>query len=261
MGFLDQDKTDTDQARTGSAAHNPVTQMVPLNSLRPHARQAELFGEITTEEVEALAKRFAIAGAIPPVEITTGNVVVVGYAQFLAFKCMGHHSVIPAIVRDDLHNEVAILERFLVAGMAEPGLDWMTLARCQLALLLNGRKSILDIRSQNIAQTQVRKILCKQFPDIPERTLGRYCGFLRAPVELQHALTRKQLSVEDLAAVLRLRSRPFSENGVETSGAFRAIFFPKLAQLREGLFPKLVAWTPSSNSNKTYATARSTLIA
>jgi hypothetical protein len=41
----------------------------------------------------------------------------------------------------------------------------------------------------------------------------------------------------------------------------QAIFFPKLAQLREGRFPKLLAWTPSSNSNRAYATVGSTSIA
>ena len=55
--------------------------------------------------------------------------------------------------------------------------------------------------------------------------------------------------------------RPFLEKDVAEFLGLPGDFFPKLAQLREGRFPKLLAWTPSSNSNRTFARDGSTSIA
>ena len=213
MSSINQNKTNANQALTGSATQIP--QMVPLSSLLPHPRQVELFGDITSDEVKALAKRYAIAASIPPIEVSTGNVIIVGYAQYLAYKHMGNHSV-PAIVRDDLLDEAAVVKRLLVVGMEEPGLPLLTLARCYMALQDNARK--LLPHEMAITRSRACDYLCGRFPNISRETGSRYCRLLQTPIEVQHALTNGQLCLKELEAVYKTSPETRQEIADEIRG-------------------------------------------
>ncbi|MBI2804648.1 MAG: hypothetical protein HYX68_06650, partial [Planctomycetes bacterium] len=73
----------------------------------------------------------------------------------------------------------------------------------------------------------------------------RFATYSQTGVNATLQFSGPQLTIDGL-----LCSRPFSETCVVK---FRA-FFSKLAQLGTGRFPKLLAWTLSSNSNRTFAT-------
>ncbi len=107
----------------------------PVESLKPHASQPKLFGDLSDAELQRLADDIKKNGLRNAVEILADGTVIAGHQRIRATKRLGR-SEIRCWIRDDLERqgEAAIVARLIEDNMNRRQLSRLGVARCYLRL-------------------------------------------------------------------------------------------------------------------------------
>ncbi len=173
----------------------------PIGSLKPHAEQAELFGDVNDASLQLLADSMDKNGQNDPAEILPDGTIICGHQRVRAGKRLGWE-MIDCWVREDLAKQgpAAIKARLIEDNLHRRQLSLLGIARCYLALkeaaLENG-----DDRED--AKEDLRDHLAKRFKKSGKQ-MERYVQMLDAPPAVQHAFEADKLTQKDVLAVVAL---------------------------------------------------------
>lgn len=176
-----------------------------IESLQPHPRQADLWGQLPEPELAALADDIDRGGLREAVLITQSGIICDGHQRVEACRRLGH-SEIPVVIVDD--DEAA--EIHLSANLRRRQLGPVAKARA-LKLLAEHRR-LQEIRqlkpeTQNVDLTESPQLREKLAAELgcSSRTVYRHLLLLRTPRSVQDAVDRGELG---LVLALKLLSLP-----------------------------------------------------
>lgn len=173
----------------------------PIDRLRPHPKQTEIFGDVSDAVLEELAADLKKNGLTHPVEVLSDGTIVAGHQRVRAAKLL-KWSEIRCWVRTDLEEAgpAAIEQRLVADNLNRRHLDELQIARCYLHLkrLEQGEPSRERVRGD------VRDRLAKRF-GYSGRQLDRLTRLLELPSELQRAYSSRTLSQ---ATALKIAALP-----------------------------------------------------
>jgi len=168
------------------------------DQLKPHPKQSKHFADLSEAEFKALVRDLKKNGQTTPVEILVDETIVAGHQRVRAAKQLKWEKV-RVWVREDLGEagSAASEERLLEENLNRRQLSRLGQARlyCRLRELAKdqGRKEVGPLRD----------VLAKRF-DVTGRTLERWVKVLDAPVEVQQAVDRGELSMTQGIQVAKL---------------------------------------------------------
>ncbi|HBO44921.1 MAG TPA: hypothetical protein DD670_13530 [Planctomycetaceae bacterium] len=167
----------------------------PLADLRPHPRQAELFGEGSDHEIEELAADIRKNGVIHPIEVTSDGTIIAGHRRVKALRHLQRIQV-HCWVREDLEQlgENAVEQRLI-----EDNLNRRQMSRLEQARAYRRLKALQysgNTETGEAVDGDLRDFLATRF-DTSGRTLDRWSRVLDTPPEIQkgvelHMLTLNQ---------------------------------------------------------------------
>ncbi|NLE38909.1 MAG: ParB N-terminal domain-containing protein, partial [Pirellulaceae bacterium] len=163
----------------------------PLADLRPHPRQADLFGECSDQEIEELAADIGKNGLAHAIEITPDGIIIAGHRRVKAYWHLKRTKVC-CWVREDLEElgEQAIEQRLIEDNLNRRQLSKLDQARLYAAL----RKIRGNDESDNGETGDIRDILATRF-GVSGRTLDRWRRMLAVPREIQRAVELQMLTL------------------------------------------------------------------
>jgi ParB family chromosome partitioning protein len=99
--------------------------------LKEHPKQADLFGDVTDEELKALAENMRINGLQQPIEVLPDGTIVCGYQRVRAARVLGWKRI-EVVVRDDLFRAgpLAVETRLIDDNFHRRQLSPLGRARC-----------------------------------------------------------------------------------------------------------------------------------
>lgn len=205
---------------------------IAIEGLKPHPRQAELFGDLSDAELQALADDIAGDRQRDPIQILPDGTIIGGHQRVRALKLLGRTTV-RAVVRHDLDGKPdEITELFIADNLNRRHLHPLAIAACYLALREALKTAPIIRRAQRSESHRAAAVarLAAMGCHITERSLNRYVKLLALPQPIQDAIIAKRLTMRDGASILdRPRSQwpPIAEackNGkgkVELAGLVR----------------------------------------
>ena len=175
----------------------PTYETWQLTDLTPHPKQAELFGDLPDEELQALVASIEKEGLRHDIEILPDGTIVRGHQRTRALLELGVVEE-EVLVRHDLQEEgeLATEEALITDNLDRRQLDQLDVARCveRLFEIEQGRDSgELDGEQQEALRERVGRRI-----GFGGRNVGRYLRVLKTPPVVQEAF-RKRLLKLDLA--------------------------------------------------------------
>ena len=178
-----------------------IVQM-PIADLKPHPMQAELFGDVTDDQVKDLADDIVKNGLRLPVEALPDKTILCGHQRVRAAKRLGRDTI-TVWVRDDLAADPkAAGQHFIEDNLTRRQLDTLDRVRCLRALMdvKDGKPSGIYA----VFTTGRRLDAIGRKLGIPRRTISRYFRILDTPAQVQRAFQRGALGVVDASRVAGL---------------------------------------------------------
>jgi hypothetical protein len=180
--------------------------LVQIDALKPHPRQAVLFGDISELELAALAADIAENGLKVPIDILSDGTIIAGHQRVRAVALLKRTEIL-AIVRHDL-DAVAADKAFIQDKLLRFHMGPMALARCC--------KTLIEIESSNddaVERPQQRRLnretLAARLKSlscrVSGRTVDRYLALLKLPRAVQDAIDAKRLPMAATSKILCLR--------------------------------------------------------
>jgi ParB family chromosome partitioning protein len=176
----------------------------PIDNLKPHPRQAVLFGDMPDAELQALCHSIQSRGLDHPIEILPDGTIIKGHQRFRACKLLGW-SEIPVVVRHDLaaQGDAAVEAELIQDNFDRRHLDDLTLARGIQRLLELERRLPKGRRASPQGDLRDR-LAARQQTGKSGRTVSRLLQMLRTPVEVQQAYSTGKLTRAQVLQVERL---------------------------------------------------------
>lgn len=173
----------------------------PVDQLTPHPQQNHVFTPPSPADVEQLAKDIEANGLRNPIEILPDGTIIRGHSRLLAVKRLGWETV-AVIVRHDLAKlgEAAVLTALVDDNLHRRNLSPLEIAKSAVVLINSGK---LDGGNLFEALGEHKETIAKQH-NITVRTLNRYIAITRTPLEIQHAVSRDLLSMEQAGKLAQL---------------------------------------------------------
>jgi ParB/RepB/Spo0J family partition protein len=205
------------------ASDNRKLERWKITALRPHAKQADLFGQPPQHELEELMADLARSGQLQPVEILPDGTILCGHRRIAAARLLGWTEV-NAWVRDDLAADPAAAEcRLITDNLVRRQLGPLELAGCYRRLKelekRNPAGQLLDYERGEL-RDRIGKRLGKS-----GRSLDRYVRASSAPEEVRAAVAAGKLGLTAAETVAGLTTKEQEQIA---------------AQLRAGGEPKVV---------------------
>jgi ParB/RepB/Spo0J family partition protein len=165
-----------------------------LSRLKEHPEQAAMFGDVSDEELKALAEDMDKNGQRDPVHILPDGVILAGHQRVRAARLLGWKEI-EVIVRDDLAEAgPQAQETFLVNdNLLRRHLSPLGRARCLRRLMeleSNSRTGGLDWKSKEALKEQLGRRL-----NLSLRSVNRYLLVLGTPPEVQAAFDRGAITL------------------------------------------------------------------
>ncbi|MDB5309431.1 MAG: ParB domain protein nuclease [Gemmataceae bacterium] len=176
----------------------------PLDRLKPHPRQAALFGDTTEEEIRTLAEDLRRHGLQHPVEALPDGTLVCGHRRVAAAQLLGWDEIRVRIRADLAADPAAAETRLIQDNLMRRQLSPLAVARCYLGLrhLVAARPGG---RLPDAARGDVRDLVGRQL-GLSGRHLDRLLAIVeRCPVEVQFAVERHDLPIAVAGKVAGLR--------------------------------------------------------
>lgn len=189
----------------------------PVDSLRPHPAQDAVFGDLPDAELQLLADDMQANGQANPIEILADGTIICGHQRVRAAKLLSW-TRIECWVRDDLEaeGEAAVMDRLIADNLHRRQLSHLAIARCYAERKKLGRNNL-----SGDADGDLRDLLAKQF-DLGGRQLDRYARMLDAPIEVQLAYERGELTQRQVLSVVGLDADDQQEIADQITGAAKA---------------------------------------
>lgn len=164
----------------------------PLDSLKPHPRQFDIFIHPPQSEIEELASDMRRNGLLTPIETLPDGTIIAGHKRTAAARHLGW-SEVDVWVRHDLAEQPAFAERRLIEdNLNRRQLDRLERARCYRAL------RSLESRSGELTQTEkgeLRDQIGKRL-GMSGRNLDRHLRVLQfTPRAVQDAVSADKLGI------------------------------------------------------------------
>ena len=172
--------------------------------LRPHPRQDELIGSYTQQEIDELAEDIRVNGLRHRLEVHPDGYLIAGHRRKAAIEKLGWPRA-PVVIRKDLakKGETAIELHLIGDNLMRTHYHPIKIAR--LYQRLKKRESKRAGRNYTVLG-DVRDELAKRF-NKSGRTLDRYAAVLKAPLAVQEAVERDELSMGEGEAIGKLKYR------------------------------------------------------
>lgn len=193
----------------------------PIDRLTPHPQQGQLFADLSDAELQLLAEDLTKNGLLHAVEILTDGTIIAGHQRVAAARLLGWNTI-RCWVRVDLEQrgERDVEARLIEDNLNRRQLSPLGVARCYVRLKALERDGW---HASEDARGDLRDHLAARFR-VDGRTLDRYARMLDAPIEVQHAFERGDLTQSQVLAVVRLDA----EQQQEIAGRLRACEEPNL---------------------------------
>ncbi|QJW93127.1 ParB/RepB/Spo0J family partition protein [Frigoriglobus tundricola] len=163
-----------------------------LAKLKDHPRQAEMFGDVGDEELEALAENMKKRGLRDPIEIMPDGTVIAGHQRVRAAKLLGW-AEIDVVVLHDLAalGPAAVEERFVEDNFLRRQLGPLAKAKCirRLMELEEGKA----IGSFGFTKKEELKSRIAKRMGLSLRSVNRYLLLLETPVAIQEAFDKGEI--------------------------------------------------------------------
>lgn len=165
-----------------------------LGRLKEHPRQQELFGDTPEHELEAMAADMRKNGLRHPVEILPDGTIVAGHQRVRAARRLGWERI-DVVILDDLAaaGEDAVVAYLIGDNLLRRQLTPLGKARCirSLVELESGRQE----RQFGWREKKRLKATVGEQLNLTVRSVNRYLALLTAPVEVQEAFDRGDVSL------------------------------------------------------------------
>lgn len=174
------------------------TEMRKIEDLKRHPLQAKYFTPPTNAEIAAMADSLQRDGLQHPIHILPDGTIIAGHTRVAGAEWNGWEEI-ECVVRWDLfeQGEAAIERFFLDDNKNRRQLGKLGMARIAARLM---ELEVEEGQRRN-GQGATRDFLGKQF-GLSGRTLDRYMKMIKAPLPVQDAWDKKQLSDADVRQVL-----------------------------------------------------------
>lgn len=188
-----------------------------LSCLVPFPMQSKLFDDLSSYDIEALARDIKENGLRQPIEIIaqnnaglSPNTILCGHQRRQAMLLL-NRTKCEVLVRYDLADAPfeAIEKVFIDDNLNRRQLDPLAKARAALRLIEIERGTSVD-RMSNQARGEARDRVGKAI-GMSGRNLDRYFALLKAPTAIQNAFRSRQLRLVDAAKIARMRRRTQAE--------------------------------------------------
>src|SRR5262249_14437490 len=182
---------------------------LPLESLKPHPRNAALYRPRTPQEIEDLAQDMARNGQIEPVEVLPDGTMISGNGRWEAAMKLGWKTI-RCWVRHDLAQAgaAAVEQRLIEANLCRRHLSRLDLVRSFEALLRVARNGRGRSRSDAEVRGDLRDLIARRFkPPVSGRTLDRWLQVLHMPLPIQDAVDSGRMKLTDALRVAALDPR------------------------------------------------------
>jgi ParB/RepB/Spo0J family partition protein len=174
--------------------NNNHVQKRPVDKLRDHPRQRELFPDLSDEQLKELAADMEANGLQHPIEILPDGTIVAGHQRVRAARLLDWREI-DAIVRQDLAAEGdTAVEAYLVRdNMLRRHLRPLGKARCVQAMI--------EIESGGVGSklgwrefARLKRCIADQL-GMTDRNVNRYLLVLKTPMVVQEAFDRGELTL------------------------------------------------------------------
>ena len=174
------------------------TEMRKIEDLKRHPLQAKYFTPPTNAEIAAMADSLQRDGLQHPIHILPDGTIIAGHTRVAGAEWNGWEEI-ECVVRWDLfeQGEAAIERFFLDDNKNRRQLGKLGMARIAVRLM---ELEVEEGQRRN-GQGATRDFLGKLF-NVSGRTLDRYMKMTKAPLPVQDAWDKKQLSNGDVQRVL-----------------------------------------------------------
>jgi ParB/RepB/Spo0J family partition protein len=204
----EEDEPDEHEHPDDAAAEKGPRQVEPwpLRKLKPHPKQAEMFGDVSKPDLAALAESMKKDGLRDPVEILPNGTLLDGHQRVRAAERLGWKRI-DVVVRADLD---AAGPDAAEAYAIESNLD-----RRQLSLLGRARclQRLVEIESdcplhklQPTRKEEVKAQIGERM-GLTTRSVNRYLSVLQTPREVQAAFDAGAISLVAAGKVAQLERR------------------------------------------------------
>jgi len=175
-----------------SVQKNSVATAWPIAKLKDHPKQAEMFGDVSDADLEALAANMREHGQRDPVEITPDGTVIAGHQRVRAAGRLGWKKV-DVVVRHDLAalGSEAIERRFVEDNFVRRQLSPLARAKCikRLMELEEGRTAA---KFGATKKEELKNRIAKRM-ELSLRSVNRYLLLLDTPVAIQAAFDKGEI--------------------------------------------------------------------
>lgn len=170
---------------------------VPIELLKPHPGQS-IFPDLSDVELEELAESMRVHGQQHAADITRGYTMITGHQRWRAAKSLGW-ATLRCRVRTDLEAREATSPGTIEQHLLDDNVIRRQLSNLDIARIC---KRQLEIRGES-SNGSVLDALARRFK-MSHRHLRRLMYLLEAPLELQHAYSRGELSADLLGKLVDL---------------------------------------------------------
>lgn len=189
----------------------------PINKLKPHPRQAPVFGDLPDEELQLLIADIEKRGLRDPIHILPDGTIICGHQRVRAARHLDW-TEIDAIVRYDLESAgaAAVEEEFIKDNFVRRQLSPLARARCiqRLMEIEEGRAPgmgyVID-REELQARIGAQMGLCP-------RSVRRHLLVMQTIIDIQKAYDRGEITLADAGKLAALP--PFMQSDVAQRMAF-----------------------------------------
>jgi ParB-like chromosome segregation protein Spo0J len=175
---------------------------LPLELLRPHPRNAEVYRQRSQAEIMDLAADMTRNGQLEAVEVVpdgSGYLTVSGHGRWQAAQFLGWPTL-RCWVRDDLAEAgpEAVEIRLIEANLYRRQLSRLDLVRSYRELKRLARNKRGKRVSEEQAKGDLRDLIGKRFnPPVSGRTLDRWLQVLDLPMPVQEAVEHGEVKLTD----------------------------------------------------------------
>jgi ParB/RepB/Spo0J family partition protein len=171
----------------------------PLDSLKPHPQQNNIFQLPTAEDIKQLAHSMQTQPSTTLVEVLSDGTIVCGHSRVQAAQLNGW-TEIEVWVRDDLDEPDAVTRRLIEDNYLRRQLSPLDQARC-IKELFEIEKKNKTVKGKGNLRDQIAAEL-----KMSGRNLERYLNLLKTPMEVQAAFDQKSLSLEQASRVAGMKA-------------------------------------------------------
>jgi ParB/RepB/Spo0J family partition protein len=201
----DQDADDQYEHRKDAAAAKGPRRVEPwrLSKLRPHPKQAQIFGDVPEPELAALTASMRKDGLRDPVEILPDGTILAGHQRWLAAKRLGWKEI-DVVVRHALADDDEAADTYMIdSNLLRRQLSLLGRARCLQRLVeIESRCAINELEPSR--KEEVKAKIGKRM-GLTMRSVNRYLAVLHTPREVQTAFDEGAISLVTAGKVAQLQ--------------------------------------------------------